>query len=376
MRDLLAHADLTRYAGQFAWLELSYDEEKNRAFMTRFGATATPTFFVIDPQEERVAAIETGAMSLTELKQFLKRGARGVHAKEQSPADVALTRADALLALKPSDAAQAYQQALRTAGTNWPHRQLAEASLVQAQLDSNQYQACAETAVEDAAPMKRDAIFVRTVVTGMWCVASADPAPWWEAALVALGPMAEEALTLPATVRDHRDAIYRTFMYISVSRKDKPAAARYGDRWLAELDAITPKTDDERSALDIARVENIQVYGDPNRILPALRESERQMPRNYIASLRLAQMEQAARHHDEAIAACDRGLARVPGANGQAWLLEIKADALRSQGKTAEAHRALEDALRAAQQIPTQSGREMNVNMINNLLKLTQGAPQ
>src|SRR5213082_2065232 len=48
MRDLLAHADLARYAGQFVWLELSYDELRNRDFMSKYGASATPTFFVID----------------------------------------------------------------------------------------------------------------------------------------------------------------------------------------------------------------------------------------------------------------------------------------------------------------------------------------
>src|SRR6185369_16325019 len=47
-----------------------------------------------------------------------------------------------------------------------------------------------------------------------------------------------EALTLPTTVRDHRDAIYRTLMFISINRKDNAAAAKWGGRWLAELDAI------------------------------------------------------------------------------------------------------------------------------------------
>jgi tetratricopeptide (TPR) repeat protein len=123
-------------------------------------------------------------------------------------------------------------------------------------------------------------------------------------------------------------------------------------------------------------VENIQVYGDPERILPALIESERVMPHNYIASLRLAQMEKAAKHYDEAIAACDRGLARAPGANGRAWLLQIKADALKSKGKVLEARQALEQALQAAQEIPTQMGRDMNISMIQNMLKTTEEPPK
>src|SRR5579864_2361168 len=128
MRDLLAHADLARYAGQFVWLELSYDEVGNRAFMAKFGAGATPTFFVVDPQDEHVAAMQPGAMSLQELTQFLDRGKNAVIAKSQSPADAALTRDDALLDQQPADAAKAYEEALRSAPDNWQKRELVEAS--------------------------------------------------------------------------------------------------------------------------------------------------------------------------------------------------------------------------------------------------------
>jgi tetratricopeptide (TPR) repeat protein len=93
------------------------------------------------------------------------------------------------------------------------------------------------------------------------------------------------------------------------------------------------------------------------------------MPHNYIASLRLAQTENATKHYDEAIAACDRGLARGPGANGRAWLLQIKARSLQMEGKNAEARRELEQALQAAQEIPTQMGRDMNISMIHDMLK-------
>jgi predicted negative regulator of RcsB-dependent stress response len=372
MRDLLAHADLARYAGQFVWLELSYDEAGNRPFLTKFGAEATPTFFIIDPEEERVTAMQPGAMSLPELTQFLDRGGSSVLAKTQIPADAALRRGDALLAQQPAKAAQAYQEALRSASSDWSQRELTEASLVQALLDSNQWQPCAETASTEAGRMKRGVMFARTVVTGMWCLASTDPAGWTEVELAKLKPLAEEALTLSTTVRDHRDAIYRTLMYISVARHDNAGAAKWGDRWLAELDAIKPASDDERSALDIARVENIQISGDPARILPALIASERAMPNNYIASLRVAQMESAAKHDNEAIAACDRGLARTPGANGRAWLLQIKASALTAKGRTVEARQALQEALQSAQEIPDKMARDMNVQMISNRLKVTE----
>jgi tetratricopeptide (TPR) repeat protein len=369
MRDLLDHADLARYAGQFVWLELSYDEPANRAFLTKYGANATPTFFVIDPSDEHVTAMQPGAMSLQELTQFLERGAAGVLAKKQLPVDIELAKADALLADQPAEAAKAYEHALQVSPAGWPQRHLAEALLVEALQDSHEYQRCAETAAREAGQMKRDVFFVRTVVGGMWCLASVDSSPWTDAALTKLTPMAEQALTLAITVRDHRDSIYRTLMIISVNHGDNAAAARYGDRWFAELDAVKPHSDEERSALDIARVENIQVYGDPNRVIPALKNSERAMPKDYIASLRLAQMEHAARHYDEAVAACNRGLGRTPGAAGRAWLLEIEAQILNDQGKTAEARRTWETALAAAQEIPSAKSREMNITMIQRMLK-------
>lgn len=376
MRAILAEADLARYAGQFVWLELNYDNPENRAFLTKYGASATPTFFVVNSQNESVAATQTGAMSLPELKNFLDRGSQTVLAAGQTPADAALVKGDALLAQQPGEAVKAYQEALRLAGATWPKRELAEASLGKALQMNREWQQCAETTAADAVHMHRDAMFGRTVVEGMWCLVSADSAPWSNAAATKLEPLAEEALRLRTTARDHRDELYRTLMYLALSRNDTAAAAKLGNRWLDELDAIKPANDEERSAMDIARVEDIQTYGGPARILPALIASERAMPDNYNASLRVAQMEGAAKHYDQAIAACDRGLSRSPGAAGRSWLLRTKADALTQKGHTEEAHQALDQALRAAESIPNQHSREMNTKMVHDLLVQSTGGLQ
>lgn len=157
-------------------------------------------------------------------------------------------------------------------------------------------------------------------------------------------------------------------MYLSLARDDKAQAARWGERWLKELDSRQPANDEERSAVDIARVENIQTFGDPRRILPDLIASERAMPRSWNASLRVAQMEHAAKNDDEAIAACDRGLSRNPGPAGESWLLRAKADALMQEGKMTEARQALEKALRSAQSIPSEQSRNNTINGIQQAL--------
>ena len=366
---MLAHADLARYAGQFVWLELNFDNAGNRTFLDKYGAVGTPTFYIIDPQDGRVAATQSSAMSYGELVSFLERGRNTVRAKKQSPADAALARGDALLALKPAEAAAAYREALRLGPPGWPQRELAEASLVSALQSSNRFQECSEVALAQAGQMVRSPIFARTVIGGMWCLASAADQPWAIDQAPGLQRLAQEALSLPKMERDHRDELYRTLMMLAVSRKDNSAAGRWGDLWLAELDAIRPANNEQRTAVDIARVENIDVYGNPNRILPQLLVSEHTMPHNWNASLRVAQMERKANNLDGSIAACDRGLQRQPGPLGRSWLLQIKAGSLREKGLTQEARNALENALRAARAIPLQRTRDSNLKRIETELE-------
>lgn len=374
MRDLLNRADLDRYTGQFVWLELNYDTPRNQEFLARYGVSATPTHLVIDSQDENVVAMQTGAMSLEGLRSFLDHGVSRTTTSGQSAADLALKEGDAVRASRPADAATAYQRALSIAPANWGDRELAEGSLVSALDDSKEWQECAHKAADYAAQMSREGdMFARTVGTGLWCVLSGKTAEWATTAEASLRPLAEEALSLPATVRDHRDELYRRLVAIAVAHHDNQAAAKWGDRWLAELDAIKPATDDERSALDIARVENIQEYGDATRILPALLESESAMPNNYVASLRLAQAEVMAKRYNDAVAAIDRGLGRKPGALGKTWLLEMKFDALTKQGKSREARRTLQAALEASRQIPTPRSR---TNAVERITKQLNAAAQ
>ena len=370
MRTMLAHADLSRYAGQFVWLELNFDKPENQDFFSHFEASTTPTFYVINA-DGKVLSDQPGAMSETELRAFLDRGV-SLARNPQSSADAALQRADELLSTKSPEAVAAYQEALRLAPPDWPPRPVAQYSLVTALQLHEQHQQCAETAAREASLMTHDNTFASIVAAGMWCLVQGDTAAAWRsAASDRLVPLAKQALSSPETVRDERNELYRTLMYFAISRNEEPLAASLEDKWLAELDAIKPVDDEERSAVDIARVEAIQINGDPERVLPSLRTSELAMPHNYNASLRVAQMEKAAKHYDAAIVACDRGLSRNPGALGRSWLLQTKADALKRKGQSAEAHRALEQALDVAQQIPSQSQRENNVKRI----KLALAAP-
>ena len=374
MRATLSDASLARYAGRFVWLELNFDSPANQAFLTRHGVTYTPSFFILDGADERAAATQLGAMNLRELLTFLERGEAGFLAKIKLPQDIALTKGDELLGRgQYREAAELLRQALNQGEKEWADRDHAVASYTWTLMLSGQSQQCAETVAAEAPRMSRGQAFGRVVLSGLACVNQVEHTPWADAAFHSLQPLAAEAIALPATVRDHRFQIYQQLMAAAKNRGDETAVTQWGDRWLKELDSTTPANDDERSALDIARVDAASLLGEPARVLPALITSERKMPLNYNASLRLAQMEVDAQQYEAAVAACDRGLRHVTGPIGRTWLLQTKADALVHENKLSAAHRVLQAALEAAKAIGVKQTRERNVEKVLKTIAAVEG---
>ncbi len=373
MRDTLTDARLARYAGQFVWLELNFDRPENQDFLARHAVVSTPSFFIIDPVSGRVTATQVTAMTFNELTAFLERGETAT-TRNRAPADLVYSEADALLAAnKLAEATTAFRRALRIGGKSWAQRDEAIGSLAWALKSNQQWHECATTAVGQAPHMERGASFGKLVLAGIMCVNQGGSDEWTKSAREILEPLAEEAIALPAIARDHRFELYQNLMMLSDARNDKKRVAILGDRWLAELDATKPKNDDERSALDIARVDVESILGHPGRVLPALAESERAMPTNFNASLRLAQMELFAKRFDDAIGACTRGLAHATGPLGKSWLLQIQADALLGKGDTKAGRLALEKALREAEHISATGPRRNNVATIRKRLSSIDG---
>lgn len=371
----MKNRDLDRYAGRFVWLELDFDKSANQSFIVRHAVTYTPTLFVFDPTTEEATATQLGGLTLPEIAQFLERGEAGLSARTKSPAGIALARGDEMLGRgRRAEAVVFYRDALVVAPAAWTDRDRAVQSLTWALSSERQWQDCAEVAAKEAPSMARGESFSRVVLSGLMC-ASSDSAAWTRPAHEVLEPLALEATRLPATLRDHRFQLYQQLMRAADIRGDKNEVARFGNSWLDEIDGTTPKNDDERSALDIARVDAASDLEDPSRVLSALQASEKAMPQNYNASLRLAQMQFQAKRYDDAVSSCDRGLKHVTGPVGRVWLLEVKAQAQAEAGRTVDARRTLGYALHVAHSIAMQESRERNVRKINDMLgELTKQA--
>ena len=359
MRGTLAEPSLARYAGQFVWLALDFDRPENAAFLARHTGVSTPTFYMIDPETDRVTETVVGAMTADGVGAFLDRG---LAARATTPADDALAFAEEQAAgTHPEAAPEAFRTAVALGGKSWPAHNRAVASWIAALQIAGRNRECAELAAAEAPRMSRDESFGRALAFGLGCIANDVAAAWTAAPYAALAVLAPEALGSPTTARDHRFSIYRWSIVVADHVGDRDAMKRWGDRWLAELDALTPATEDERTALDIARVEAADALHDPERVLPALIASERAAPENYVASLRLAQVELDAKHYAGVIGACDRGLVHVTGPLATSWLLQLQAKAFVATGRRDDARRALARALEAAQQIGPADSRARNI---------------
>jgi len=372
MRATLASAALARYAGRFVWLELDFDKPVNEAFIKGHGVTFTPTVLVLDPADERATAAKLGGLTLSEVGQFLERGEHGVKERASKPADAALARADEMMGSgRLTDAGAAYREALRLAGPDWPERNQGVASLTKALAMTRDSQGCAETAAAAAVTMPRGPAFATTVLNGYGCAGAGGATPWAEAARKTLEPLAIEALGVSTVSRDNHFQLLQQLMYGAMSRGDSTQVSRWGERWLSEIDAIAPADDDERSALDIARVDAARLMNEPARVIPALIASERAMPTNYNASMRLAEMAAEAERYDEALEACERALAHVTGPTARCWILETKANALVGKGDPAAARKVLEEALESARTIGNERTRDRQVRQLTRAIAET-----
>src|SRR5690348_3692637 len=161
---------LTGQAGRFVWLALDYDKPANQPFLPRHGVGYTPSFLVLDPNDERATASHVGGMTLAELTHFLDEGERGVKGAATPPADQALARGDEALGRNAwAEAATAYKAAIALAPPAWTERPRAVGGLTWALWSDRQAEACAETALVEAPNLPQGEPFARVILAGYTC---------------------------------------------------------------------------------------------------------------------------------------------------------------------------------------------------------------
>src|SRR5439155_14045134 len=142
---------LARHAGRFVWLEIDTEKASNAGFRRKFPVQALPTFFVVDPADEKVAVRWVGGMTVAQVDRLAssdplaaKPGGHGT--------DALLARADSLYGeADNAGAAAAYEQVLAVIPHDGPRYTRAVDALLFALSESDSAEQCVKFA-HDALP--------------------------------------------------------------------------------------------------------------------------------------------------------------------------------------------------------------------------------
>jgi tetratricopeptide (TPR) repeat protein len=347
---------LARHAGRFVWLELNTDLPKNAVFQEKYPLENWPTFFIIDPREEKALVRFAGSATVAQLEKLFEDGERAYRGEAQG-AEVAMARGDALYgAGKPAEAAQAFAQALSEASPDWSRRGRTVESLLVALWGAKQYDVCALKAAEELPRLPRSPSLANATAMAIGCAASLPPEhPKRKELLTAFDAKGREVMAPPPIEMpaDDRSGLYEAMVEGRAELGDEAGSKALAAEWLAFLEGEAAKAPnpEARTVFDSHRMSASMVLGEPMRAVPALEQSEKELPNDYNPPARLAVLYRMLGRLDDALAANDRALAKVQGSRRLRVLSDRSAIQV-ARGEKAAAVKTLEEALAYAKALP------------------------
>ena len=358
-------ASLSSQAGRFVWLAIDTEKPGNAALRKKLQISALPSFFVLDPADERVALRWVGGATAPHLNRILDDGrvavasgsTAGALRAAMSPADRALSRADSLYGrAEYGSAAEAYENAIHAAPAGWSRYGRTVESLLYALAQTDSSERCARTALEAYPRLKRSPSTANIAGSGLDCALSLPDANPNRAELVAaLEPIARSVAadrSLPMAA-DDRSGVYITLLDARKAANDSVGAHQVALAWSAFLDgeAARAKTPEARAVFDPHRLSAYLELGQPERAIPMLQASEKDFPNDYNPPARLANAYKALKRWNEALAASDRAMAKAYGPRKLLYY-QNRTDIYVGLADSTAARRTLEEAIAFAEALP------------------------
>lgn len=339
---------LARHASRFVWLELNTDRPESAAFLEKYPVDFWPTLFVIDPRSGAALVRFGGSATVPQLEKLLEDGERAYRGDVRG-AEAALARGDALYGEgKAAEAADAYARALAEAPPGWVRSGRAIESHAFALKGAGQHHACAvkTNALLGTLPQGSRS-WGNAVTMAMFCALEV-PGAEGRSARDALETWAKRALATPdmELSADDRSGLYEVLVESRALAEDVPGKKALAEEWLRflEQEAARAKSPEARTVFDWHRVVAATALGQPQRVIPALEASERELPDDYSPPARLSNLYRMTGRLDDALFASDRALQRVGGGR-RLRVLSDRADLHLARGELALARSTLQDAL-------------------------------
>jgi tetratricopeptide (TPR) repeat protein len=344
---------LERYAGRFVWLSVNTEAAANAAFLRKYPIPALPTMLVIDPKRDAVSLRFVGGATVSQLRKMLD----DVSAKTQSPADVLLSKGDALASDgKNAEALAAYRQAMEKAPTPWRNFGRASEALVVTAALADEVKACVADALALYPKVRGTPSGANIAATGLGCATGLEENdPKRLDAIATLEKATRDELDNPKLViaGDDRSGMYMALIGARETLKDEPGALQLRREWSAFLDdaAAKAKTPAQRFVYDPHRLTAYIDLGTPEKAIPMLEQSEKEFPGDYNPPARLAIAYKAMKQYDKALEASARAVKLVYGPR-KLTVLTTRADIYEAMGDKAAARKVLEDAIAYAKSLP------------------------
>lgn len=372
---------LTSRAGQFVWLELNVDDERNAAHRERLTVEALPTFFVVNPADESVVMRRVDGMTVAEMASFLDEArAAATGAAPSSPAEAALLRADRLNGEgKKAEAATAYREAMGAAPAAWPPYGRAAVALLFLQQSLGEEAQCLAQARESLPRLGGSPAAVMVARSGLDCALGLAKEDAGRAAAIAEMEAATRKTVADTSLGAAADDVSTSYLSLIQARKsagDAAGARKDAEAWAGFLEgqAAAAKTPEQRAVFDSHRLSAYMELQQPERAIPMLQATEKDLPDDYNPPSRLAVAYMAMKKPDEALAASNRALPKVTGPR-RVQVLQRRSDIFTARGDAAAAREALEQALAYAESLPVGQRSERQIQALKKRLEPPPAKP-
>src|SRR6266508_4774460 len=346
---------LARHAGQFVWLSINTEKPGSASFLTKFPVEAWPSFYVLDSISARAALRWVGGATVGQFMKILDDGRQAVRGREKGVEEI-LARADRFYGEgKNAEAVRDYREALSAAPKDWPRYGRAVESVLFALQRIHDNKGCAETAREAFPKLRRTASAANVAASGLDCALKLKPEEPARVELVStLAADSREVLSKrrPDIAADDLSSVYEMLADEREAAKDEEGRKKVLSERAAFLEgeAARAKSPEARAVFDSHRVSTYLALGQPERAIPMLEASERDLPEDYNPPARLASAYKAMKRYDEALAASDRALARAYGPR-KIGILQTRAGIFAARGDAQAARKTMEETLQYAESL-------------------------
>jgi len=370
-RYVFTDPKLAPIVDRYVWLELDMEKPENAGFREKFPVEAFPTFFILDPRNEKALIRWIGGCSVERVLTLLDEATLAYNGETPER----LAHADVLYAEgNNEEAITAYQDVLDTADPGAPYYARTVESLLFALSRTGDNERGLALA-EQTLPLLRHEMCAGNIAAyGLdFAIGLPEDDPERQNRLAdmeaeTLAIANDTALDL---VPDDRSGVYLALLGARKAAGDDEGHKLIAAQWATFLNgaAAAAKTPAERVVFDSHRLSAYLELGEPEKAVPLLEQSEREFPDDYNPPARLAIAYRYMEEWDLGVAASERALSKQ-GTTGPRRLriLQNLAQVYEASGNTEAARRTLAEAVQHGETLPEGQRSESLVNALKGRL--------